>query len=301
MRISTMQIYQSGVESMLDQQSKLFKTQLQLSTNQRFLSPADDPIAAAQVIGLNESLAITAQYKTNAEAAQTRLNLEEGALSGVNNALQRARELAVRGNNDSLGSEARAALAQEVRQIVDEVLSLSNTKDASGEYLFAGFQSQAAPFSHNGSGTFSFSGDQGQRQLQIGPSRQIAVGDSGLDVFMKIDNAAGTGYQDVFTTLHTLATELEANNPSLDRITEIDNAIDNVLGIQARIGSRLNAIDREGEANTAFALQLETARSNLRDLDMVKAATDLNRQLVTLQAAQQSFVQVQGLSLFNYL
>lgn len=301
MRISTHQIYQSGVDAMLDQQSKLFKTQMQLSTNLRFLSPADDPTAAAQVIGLNESIAITEQYRNNAGAAQARLNIEDGTLSGVSNALQRARELAVRANNGTMSADERKAIALEIRQIMGEVQGLANTKDASGEYIFGGFQSQTKPFSDNGSGVFTYSGDQGQRQLQIGPSRQVAVGDSGLDVFMKVSNAAGTGYQDVFTTLYSLATNLEANTPNSNSITEIDNALDNVLGTQSRIGSRLNTIDREEQVNASYSLQLETTRSSVRDLDVAQAASDLSRQTAVLEAAQLSFVKIQGLSLFNYL
>lgn len=301
MRISTHQIHQSGVDAILDQQSKLLKTQMQLSTNLRFLSPADDPTAAAQLIGLNESIAITAQYRSNADAAQARLNLEDSTLRGVSNALQRARELAVQANNATVNAEARNAIALEIRQIMGEVQGLANTKDSSGEYIFGGFQSQTRPFSDNGAGVFTYSGDQGQRQLQIGPSRQVAVGDSGLDVFMKIDNAAGTGYQDVFTTLYTLATDLEANSPNSSSITDIDNALDKMLGTQARIGSRLNTLDREEQINAAFSLQLETTRSTVRDLDVVQAASDLSRQSAVLEAAQLSFVRIQGLSLFNFL
>lgn len=301
MRISTTQIFQRGIDSMLDQQTRVFKTQLQLSSNKRFLSPADDPTAAAQVLGLNESISITAQYRTNAKAAQTRLEIEETSLDSAVNALQRARELAVRGLNDTESAESRRGIAQEIRQIMDQVLSLSNTRDPSGEYIFAGAQSLTQPFSHDGSGGFTYSGDQNPRQLQVGPSRQIPAGDSGLDVFMKIDNAAGTGYQDVFTTLYSLATELEANAPVTDRLTEIDNAVDNVLQVRSRIGARLNAIDREEQVNLAYSVQLESARSDVQDLDLAQAATDLNRQMVVLQAAQQAFIKVQGLSLFNYL
>lgn len=301
MRISTHQIYQSGIDAITDQQAKLFKTQMQLSTNLRFLSPADDPAAAAQVIGLNESIAVTEQYRKNAGAAQARLNIEESTLDGISNALQRARELAVRGNNDTLSPAERTAIALEIRQIIDETLGLANTKDPSGEYIFGGFQSQTKPFSDNGSGVFTYAGDQGQRQLQIGPSRQVAVSDSGLDVFMKISNAAGTGYQDVFTTLHTLATDLEANTPNGTSITDIDNAIENMLGTQARIGARLNTIDREEQVNSAYSLQMETLRSSVRDLDVAQAASDLSRQSAVLEAAQLSFIRVQGLSLFNYL
>lgn len=301
MRISTTQIYQRGIDSMLDQQARVFKTQLQLSSNKRFLSPADDPTAAAQVLGLNESLAITTQYRTNAKAAQSRLEIEETSLDGVIDALQRARELAVQGVNDTQSAESRQGIAQEMRQLMDQVLSLANTRDSSGEYIFAGAQSLTRPFSHDGSGGFTYSGDQSQRQLQIGPSRQIAVGDSGLDVFMKVENAAGTGYQDVFTTLYSMVTELEADNPDASRITEFDNAIDNVLQVRSRIGARLNAIEREEQVNLAYSVQLESARSDVQDLDLAQAATDLNRQMVVLQAAQQAFIRVQGLSLFNYL
>lgn len=301
MRISTTQVYQRGIDTMLDQQARVFKTQLQLSSNKRFLSPADDPTAAAQVLGLSESLAITNQYRTNAKAAQTRLEIEETSLDSAINALQRARELAVRGLNDTESAESRRGIAQEIRQIMDQVLSLANTRDPNGEYIFAGAQSLTQPFSHDGSGGFTYSGDQSPRQLQVGPSRQIAAGDSGLDVFMKIDNAAGTGYQDVFTTLYSLATELEADAPVTDRLTEIDNAVDNILQVRSRIGARLNAIDREEQVNLAYSVQLESARSDVQDLDLAQAATDLNRQMVVLQAAQQAFVKVQGLSLFNYL
>lgn len=301
MRIATTQIFQRGIDSMLDQQARVFKTQLQLSANKRFLSPSDDPTAAAQVLGLNESIAINKQYSTNTKAAQTRLEIEETSLDGAINALQRARELAVRGVNGTQSAESRRGIAQEIRQLTDQVLSLANTRDSSGEYIFAGAQSLTQPFSHDGAGGFAYAGDQGQRQLQIGPSRQIAVGDSGLDVFMKIDNAAGTGYQDVFTTLYSLATEFEADTANTDRITELDNAINNVLEVRARIGARLNAIDREEQVNLAYSVQLQSTLSDVQDLDLAEAATELNRQTVVLQAAQQAFIRVQGLSLFNYL
>lgn len=301
MRIATTQIFQRGIDSMLDQQARVFKSQLQLSANKRFLSPADDPTAAAQVLGLNESIAINAQYSTNAKAAQTRLEIEETALDGAVNALQRARELTVRGVNGTESAETRRGLAQEMRQLMDQLLALANTRDPSGEYIFAGAQSLTQPFTHDGSGGFTYNGDQGQRQLQIGPSRQIAVGDSGLDVFMKIDNATGTGYQDVFTTLYSLVTEFEANTVNPDRLTELDNGLNNMLEMRARIGARLNAVDREEQVNLAYSVQLQSTLSDVQDLDLAQAATELNRQTIVLQAAQQAFVRVQGLSLFNYL
>ena len=194
MRIGTLQLFRQGVNSILDQQTRLAGTQLQLASGKRINKPSDDPTGAAQLLGLSESLKVTGQYQKNIDYARSRLELEDAALGSVGDALQRARELAVQGLNDTNGAEDRAAIAKEIRQLTDEVMGLANRKDANGEYLFGGHQGQNAPFSHDGSGTFSYTGDQGQRRLQVGPARQISDSDSGLDVFMKVP-ASGGGFE----------------------------------------------------------------------------------------------------------
>ncbi len=192
MRISSTQINQQGINTILDQQAQLSKTQLQLSTGRRIITPADDPAASAQALGLSQAVAGTQQQQTNIDVAQGRLNLEEGALSGVGNLLQDVRVLALQANNATLSNSDRTAIANEVRQRLDELLALANSRDAGGEYLFAGYKGQTQPFSQNSGGGFTYNGDQGQRYLQIGPTRQIAVSDSGTDVFQAIRNGNGT-------------------------------------------------------------------------------------------------------------
>ena len=301
MRVSTVHMFQQGLDAIIDRQSKLLKTQLQLSSGKRVNNPSDDPAGAARILDLQQGAAITRQYQANILAGQSRLELEDAVLASVTNSLQRARELAVGGLNGTQSIEDRTAMAKEIRQITDEVMALANTKDANGDYLFSGFQTQTAPFSTNGSGTYTYSGDQGQRFLQVGPTRQVSVGDSGLAVFMKIPDGAGTGFQDVFTSLYNLATDLEANTPNSRSLTELDNAIENILGVRAQAGARLNAIDREREVNDSMLFELEQARSAVEDIDFAEAASRLSRQSLVLEAAQQSFIRVQNLSLFNFL
>lgn len=301
MRISTAQIFQQGLDSMLRQQLELSKTQLQLSTGKKINSPSDDPAGAARILDLQQNAAVTQQYQENIIAAQGRLELEDSVLRSATTGLQRARELAVRGLNGSQTAEDRAAIALEIRQINDEIMSLANMKDGNGDYLFAGTRSRTLPFTTNGTGVFTYNGDQGQRFLQVGPTRQIAVGDSGLDVFMKIPDATGAGYQDVFTTLDRLASDLEANAPVGISLDQIDNALENMLSVQAIAGARLNAIDREKEVNESMLLEVEKARSAVEDVDIVEAALRLSQQSTVLEAAQQSYVRVQSLSLFNFL
>lgn len=300
MRIGTLHMFRLGVSSILDQQTRLLKTQNQLAVGKRIVNPADDPTGSAQLIGLSETAKTTAQFQRNILAIRTRLELQDGALGSVGDALQRVRELTVAGLNDTNGADQRIAIAAEVRQLADHVMGLTNRKDGNGQYMFAGFQVLSVPFSETAPGVFSYAGDQGQRQIQIGAGRQMADGDSGQAVFMDIADGGG-GFEDIFTTLENLATDLEANAPNGSSLDQIDRAMDHLLGFRATAGARLNALESQESINGALLVQLEKTRSTIEDLDYAEAATRLSLESVILQAAQQSFVKVQNLNLFNFL
>lgn len=191
MRISTSQMQLDAINSLLDRQSELNKTQVQVATGRRVLTPADDPVASANTLSLNQTKEMTSRYLTNAQAAEARLNIEEGVLIGVGDSLHRLREIAIQGNNDANTNNDRKFLAAEVRQIIDELLGLANTKDQNDDYLFSGYSGSTKPFAQNAAGGFDYYGDEGQRLIQIGPSRQVADSDSGTDVFRAIKNGNG--------------------------------------------------------------------------------------------------------------
>jgi flagellar hook-associated protein 3 FlgL len=301
MRISTSLLHQQGVNAILDNQSALAKTQLQLSSGRRILTPADDPTGSSQAIGLKQLLAEAEQYGKNGDVARSRLETEEIALAQVGDLLQRVRELAVRGLNGTLGASERTAIALEVRQRLEELVAAANSQDANGEYLFGGAYKGAIPaFVDNGGGSFVYNGDQDVRQLQISRTRQVAVGDHGADVFLNIP-ASGGGVQSAFVTLDTLATSLEANSPTQASLTDVDNALSNVLTVRAKLGARLNAIESQQQAYQSLALTVETQLSGVQDLDYAEAVSRLNRETLALQAAQQTYTHVQGLSLFDFL
>ncbi len=299
MRVATDQFYQQSLASILNDQARLSHTQQQLASGQKLLAPSDDPAAAAQIQGLDTAIAATDQFQRNADAATAQLNVENGALTSVVNGLQRAHDLAVQGLNGTQSAQTRQGIATEVQQILDQLVSVANTQDANGQYLFAGFQSGSPPVAATGN-TYTYSGDAGQQFIQVGPSRQVAVGDPGSAVFMSVP-AAGGGTQSVFKTLSDLVAGLKADNPSSSSLTNLSNALQNVLTVQTRVGARLNAISDQKALNGNFLIQVQQNRSQLSSLNIAQAATQLNQQLVALQAAQQSFAKIQGLSLFNFL
>lgn len=192
MRISTSTIYDSGVNTMQQQTQMLLKTQQQVASGRRVLTPADDPVAAARVLEVSQSQSMNTQYATNNGTAVDGLALEESVLGNVWNLLQGARDTAIGAGNATYSSAERASLANELSGRYQELLSLANSVDGSGQYLFAGYQGGVRPFGETAPGVVAYNGDQGQRLIQVSASRQIAVSDAGVDVFQRIPNGNGS-------------------------------------------------------------------------------------------------------------
>ncbi|MBK1673444.1 flagellar hook-associated protein 3 [Ectothiorhodospira shaposhnikovii] len=196
MRISTNQIFQNGVDTMIRQQAALARTQNQLSTGRRILSPSDDPSGSVQALQFESRISQTNQYQRNLDLAEQRVRFSEVTLGAVSNDLQRIRELAVRANNATETDETRRYIALEMQEILDGLVDLANTRDANGEYLFAGYQSQTKPFVVDAAGTVIYQGDSQSRQVDISPVRKVTVSDPGNAVFEGILDGNG-----IFRTL----------------------------------------------------------------------------------------------------
>jgi flagellar hook-associated protein 3 FlgL len=306
MRISTSQMQDRAVTTMLDRQAELSRTQQQVSSGKRILSPSDDVMGTTQVLALQDLIATHKQYDENANVAEARINQEEATLTSSIDALQRVRELAVQANGASTTAEGRAAIAVEVRAILDNLISIGNTVDANGEYLYAGFNVDTAPFTATevppGSGLYdyAYTGDSGQRNVKVGDTRFIPVGDPGQDVFMDVPESGG-GTRNVFETIEQFAIDLESNTVNSTVLDDLSLAMQHLSGFRAKTGARLNAIDNHRGLNTDIIYQGEKTLSDIQDLDYAEAASRLNLQLTGLQAAQQSFTRIQNLSLFNFL
>lgn len=84
-------------------------------------------------------------------------------------------------------------------------------------------------------------------------------------------------------------------------LQQLDQATDHFLGVRAQIGVRLGTLDSVDASREAMDIDVASTLSDLRDLDYAQALTQMNQQLVGLQAAQLSYTKISGLSLFNYL
>ena len=192
MRISTSQVYDTGIKGMQRAQSAVYKTQNQISADTRILRPSDDPVSAAQAVTVSQAKAINEQYQTNQSNAANQLAQADTQLSSVTTALQNVRDLLVRaGNTGTMTNEDRQSIATELESKMSELLGIANSTDELGNYAFSGYQGDTLPFARDASGSVAYSGDAGQRLLQVSASRQIATNVSGYDVFM--DSKTGNG------------------------------------------------------------------------------------------------------------
>src|ERR1700733_5400813 len=188
----TQSLNQTQFLSALDTlESNLSQTQNQVSSGLNFTSPSHDPFAAGAVNNYDQPLAQSKQYTANANSAQTSLQTENTALSQLQSQLQSLRSLALEANSGTQTGEDLTAIAEQATQIQNSLLTLANTQDGNGQYIFSGFASQTQPFSLTATGA-SYAGDQGQNQIQIAPGQTLPVGDNGDVVFNQIKTGNGT-------------------------------------------------------------------------------------------------------------
>ncbi|NQD38062.1 flagellar hook-associated protein FlgL [Permianibacter sp. IMCC34836] len=191
MRISTPGFFQRGVDSILDQQAAIAKTQLQLSTQKRVLTPSDDPVASTLIETFKGELASLERYKINANTAKGYNEQSDTTLDSVTTALGRVRELILLAGNGAYDSLERNALANEAQERLEELVGIANSQNSEGEYLFAGFRTDVKPFTRNAAGNYQYAGDNGQREIFVNNDVAVGVTHSGFDVFQNIKEGNG--------------------------------------------------------------------------------------------------------------
>lgn len=397
MRISTSWGAQQAVNQMLDRQYQLSQTQLALGNGKAIQTPSDNPAAAARAVDISSASAQNDQYTRNINAATTRLSTEETALTSAGNILDRIRSITLEGVNGTQTDESRQSIATELRQTLNQLVALGNTKDGQGEYIFAGSRTTTQPFTIDGL-SVSYGGDQTQRMVAAAAGLQVATGDSGDDVFMSIRGGNGTfvtsagaantgtavvgatsvtdatqwdggnytvnftsattyeihdaadptgtplstgtytgdtgtinfkgaqlnvtgtpaagdsfsvgpsSSQDVFSTIAGIISAFETpgggaamNNQVNAQLQSLDQASTSLLNTRTKIGARMNTLDQQSDIGSDVKLSYDSTLSDLTELDYASAASKYTQQQTALDAAQQAYVKMQNLSLFNYL
>lgn len=404
MRVTTSMVFDSGVAQIQAQNSQLLKSQQQVATGRRVLTPADDPVASARALEVSQSKSVNALYTSNQGYANDALKLVDSKLSAATDLVTYVRTRAVESGNGAYTANERASIAADIAQQFDSLQSIANSKDSAGEYVFGGYSSNVQPFVTTASGGVKYQGDQGARTLQISASRNLPITTSGDDIFQtlrapagsafalgsnsasgvpgaqvsgmalnntynghnytlqyagagpsyqvydatvdpnlttplpavptvtssapntKIDYSASLGFSltvtgtptagdgysvstvaSAFDVIGNFANALKSGDAGVARfggsqaIMGMDAAQDSISRVQAGVGSRMVEVETQKNIGSSLDLQYSETLSRLQDADYASAVSNLSQQQIYLQAAQQSFIKVSNLSLFNYI
>ena len=306
MKISTHLLFDRASSQMSTVQSNLTQTQAQLAQGKQIINASDAPNQASTIQRLKSILNKQDSYQSSLNTIKARLQGEDTTLKSVNDLLVRAKEVAVEGANDTLSAADRKALGTEMRALRDQLLSLANTKDSNGNYLFSGSRVKQPAFVETANGSPVYMGDQTRMDVRVGEQRSIPINRTGTDAFVPVPRTdtngkvTGVGF---FQSLDNLIDGLNNSNGNDIRrgVGELDTLQLGVSLAQAQIGTNLNVVDQQTSVLEDTTLNLKTTLSSIEDLDYASAITKMNQQMMSLEAAQSSFAKVSQLNLFNYI
>lgn len=305
MRVTNKMLANTVLNNLHADLKRLQKLQDQMSSGQIISKPSDDPVIGTRVMTLNSVMSQRNQYERNIDDALGWLDTTEKALGSLNDALQRARELAVSGANDSMSQTDRIALAEEVEQLKNNIMQIANTSYAN-RYIFAGTKTTTMPFDTTGiySGN---SGVVGQMNWELSQGVTMTINVDGNDAFNPdiagVPSGGGGVPSTIFTILDNLQTDLQAGSTAQlsASLSQFDAAIDNTLNLRAAVGAKCNRLEMAKSRSSDEMINYEQLIAKLNDVDMAKLITDYTMQENVYQAALNTGARVLQPSLLNFL
>lgn len=297
-RMSSSQVHVSSLDVILDAQAKLQRTQEEMASGKRILNPSDDPVASSQIMQIQSELARIETLQSNANLAAGELAMVEGSVSNVESILMRVKDLAIRAGSASLSAQDKETIAAEIDSLRDQLIAVANTQDSNGDYIYSGYAVETRPYTDAGLNA-TYGGDLGGRLITIASGLTVDVRVNGQALFGA--GLAETGEYNAFEALGFLSTSIRAGTSVDTYVSAVDDNLENVISVRASIGSEMVRVEDQQVLNDNFNLHLKEILSGLEDLDYTKAITEMNLQMVALEAAQKAYTATQKISLFNYL
>lgn len=272
---------------------RLNKYQDMLSSGAAINKPSDDPVKITRIMGYATSLQQNEQYQRNLDAAESWINTTEDALAGMNDVLQRARELAVSGADGTKPAEARQAIAMEIDELINVLVQLGNTS-LGGRYIFAGHKTTTVPFERNPAGDVIYHGDQGAITWEIAPSVTINGNIAGQSLL--VDTEIFRHLEDLVAGLNT--NDSEAINQALGALSD---SIDVILDKRAALGAIGKGLEITKNKTTLEELNLTKLRSQLEDIDFAETIMHFSTMDTLYRASLSAGVRIMVPSLIDFL
>ncbi len=306
MQVSTNLMFDRAISQMGITQDRISKTQTQLSTSKQINNPSDAPDQAATITRLKSAIDRQNSYVATINSVKDKLSQQETAASNATDVLTRLKELTVQAANDTYSAADRKSMDLEVKQLRDQLLSLANTQDVNGNFIFSGSRVGKQAFATDDNGKLVYQGDQTVSSTGVGDQSAVDINRSGTNPFDKIvrvdasNKKVAVGF---FQVIDDLSAALQSNDAgSIKRaVGEIGTMQQGLSDSLASIGAATNKIDNQASLANENVLRMKSTLSQVEDTDYTKAIADMNKDMLALQAAQSSFAKVSQLNLFDYI
>ena len=304
------------ISQISNNQNKLYELQIQALTGKKVNSILDNPVDAAKILSVLEEQGKVESYKTNVNAAQGEYEAMDNALAIVVEKIQRLNELANSAGNEYNTPENLNAIKNEVSSIKQTIIDIANTQ-YDGRYIFSGTNTGTPTFTMSDDGTVTYGGTPStgdyKRQVEVSQGTYLTLNAAGDSLFGSYDAATGTG-TGIFKTIADLEASLDkAANEDADissegfaeiraSITSIQDDLRNITNVRTQYGTYAQKADLSENSLSDTAILLESDRSDLQDVDLYEAYSNLVYQQYALQASMQvSAMTLQQSSLLNYI
>lgn len=304
MKISTNLFFDRATQQLSTAQNRVATTQAQMATGKQLARPSDSPDQAIAIDRLRAALQRQESIGENLQTVQRRFQAEETALSSATDVFTRIKELSIQAANDTMGSSGRAVIAVELQTLREQLITVANSRDDQGQFLFSGARSDTAAYS-TAAGANAYGGDQTPTQMTSGEEDLQTFNRAGTDVFNRVvreteDGPVGVGF---FQAVDDMITAVKSGTQAdMQRsIAEMDHMHQGMALATADVGARMNKVDTQMALIDETVLRLKTTLSDVEDLDYTEAVTRMNKQMLSLEAAMSSFSKVSQLNLFDYI
>lgn len=240
MRISSLSQPQWMLKALEQGNSQISKLSEQLSTQQKQSLPSEDPLNASRTAALTQQQAVTDQYQKNITAVTGSLSSQETLLTSLSNQVLALQDQFRSMNNATHTGSENSGYAAQLSSLSDGIVSLLNSQDASGHYLFAGTNNTSAPLVKK-DGQYQWQGNDQSQSVQVGQQQWVTGNTDVGSLFASGGDAVG-----FLNQLTSLQTQLNASGqdatPDSDTLTSL---LGQSSDISDRISSAIASVGRD--------------------------------------------------------
>lgn len=274
------------------------KTQQRLSTGERLERSSDNPVAASRLRILARSDRLAEVDKRNADRLSDDLSIAASALQNMADDLTRARELALWASNDTISSEQRAIIGNELQQLHTSLLANANARSSTGHATFGG-QTGGPAYVTDASGAAIYAGTPASGTSHLGDRQTVERGPTGPEATaFTLDGQQN----DIFALVKGLGDALVAGSGSAaarEALAGFDAGLEVLTRAQTVVGTRLAWVETVQSRQQVTAQGRAEESNRTGGVDIASAVTELQQLLLALEASQAGFAKLGQLSLFN--